>query len=206
MTSDEDLLEAWRAGDRNAGGELFDRYFDPVRRFFLNKIDEDVEDLVQQTFLACATARDRIQDASGFRGYVFATARSKLIDRLRGRSKRVDPLDPERDSVAALGVTPTGALGATEDQDLLLQALRHLPLDLQIALELYYFEDIRGSALVTALGLQPGTVRSRLRRGIERLRAQIDLLIASPHLRKQTLTTLDTWASRLRDQWKEQTQ
>ncbi len=201
LRADEELLEAWRSGDRAAGGELFDRYFEPIRRFFVNKTDADVEDLVQQTFLACANARDRIQRDAGFRGYLFAIARSKLVDSLRAHARRTDALDTERDSVAALGMTPSGMLGETEDQDLLLQALRHLPVDLQIAVELYYFEGVQGSDLVAALGVPPGTVRSRIRRGIERLREHVEVLIRSPELRRKTMTTLDVWAEQIRTQW-----
>lgn len=194
---------AWRAGDRAAGGVLFDRYFESVRRFFVNKTDADVEDLVQQTFLACANARDRIEQAAGFRGYLFGIARSKLVDSLRAHVRRTEVLDTERDSIASLGMTPSGMLATSEDQELLLQALRHLPLDLQIAVELYYFENVRGTELVEALGIPPGTVRSRLRRGIEKLHEQVERLIRAPELRKQTLTTLDAWAEQIREQWRE---
>lgn len=202
LRADEELLEAWRAGDRAAGGELFDRYFESVRRFFVNKTGADVEDLVQQTFLACANARDRITQGAGFRGYLFGVARSKLVDSLRVGWRRTESLDPETDSIAALGLTPSGVLGGTEEQELLLQALRHIPLDLQIAVELYYFENVRGAELNAALGIPPGTVRSRIRRGIEQLRAEIERLIQAPELRKQTLTTLDAWAEQVRDQWR----
>ncbi|MBC8069448.1 MAG: hypothetical protein IAG13_14020 [Deltaproteobacteria bacterium] len=49
---------AWQAGDREAGGALIDRYFDAVRRFFESKAHDDIEDLIQQTFLALVGRRD----------------------------------------------------------------------------------------------------------------------------------------------------
>lgn len=201
LRPDEELLEAWRAGDTAAGGELFDRYFEPVRRFFLNKTDADVEDLVQQTFLACVNARDRLEKTVFFRGYLFKVARSKLIDSLRGHARRTEELDPERDSLNALGLSPSGVLGKTEEQELLLQALRALPLDLQIAVELYYFENVNGAELVEALQIPGGTVRSRIRRGLEKLREELERLMESPELRRQTLTRLDEWAQQIREQW-----
>lgn len=196
--TDEELLLAWRDGDRASGGALFDRYFEAVRRFFVNKTSADVEDLVQQTFMACSSARDRIENTAGFRGYLFGVARSKLVDSLRASVRRTEALDPERDSIAALGLSPSGMIGASQEQDLLLQALRRLPLDLQIAVELYYFEDLRGAQLVAALGIPSGTVRSRIRRGIEQLREAIAILVDNPELRRQTLTTLDGWAAQIR--------
>lgn len=59
--SDEELLAAWRAGERRAGELLFERYYEPVARFFFNKTDAAAE-LIQQTFLAC------VEGAAKFRG------------------------------------------------------------------------------------------------------------------------------------------
>src|SRR5690606_2570480 len=60
---DQELLEAWRAGDRDSGTALFRRYFRQLRRFFYNKVPEgDVEDLMQRTFIAL------VETPSGFRG------------------------------------------------------------------------------------------------------------------------------------------
>ncbi len=196
MASDAELLAAWQAGDRKAGSELIDRYFEPVRRFFLNKVADGAEDLIQQTFLACVQRRDQIRDPDAFRGYLFAAARSKLYDHLRGRCKD-GSIDVEVESLTDVGVSPSGVLAARDDERLLVTALRHLPVDLQVALELYYFERVRGRELEIALGVAPGTVRSRLRRGLEILRRKIDELADSPQLKKVTTSSLARWAARL---------
>lgn len=197
MRSDSELLEAWRDGDRAAGSELFDRHFEAVRRFFASKIDDDHEELVQQTFMACVGAKERVVPAQGFRGYLFAVARSKLIDRLRARQRLGGALDPEVDSVASAGLSPSAALGRTREHELLLQALRCIAVDLQIAIELYYFEGLRAPELAEALGIPLGTVRSRLRRGLEQVRLQLDALVASPDLRRSTSMQLDEWAAQV---------
>lgn len=197
MTSDGELLAAWQAGDRAAGGELIDRYFDAVRRFFQNKVDEGIEDLIQQTFLACVQRRDSIRDPEAFRGYLFAAARSKLYDHLRRKIRSPTP-DFAVSSVVDAGVSPSGAIAAREDERLLLLGLRHLPVDLQIALELYYLQRVRGRELEIALGVPPGTVRSRLRRGLELLRKRIEELATSGEILRETSTNLDRWAERLR--------
>jgi RNA polymerase sigma-70 factor (ECF subfamily) len=196
LQSDAELLAAWQAGDRRAGSELIDRYFEPVRRFFINKVADGAEDLMQQTFLACVQQRDRIRDPEAFRGYLFAAARSKLFDHLRVRCK--DPrVDFEIESVAGLGISPSAELAAKHDERLLITALRHLPVELQVALELYYFEHVRGRELELALALPSGTVRSRLRRGLELLRKKIEELASTPQLRDATTTSLARWVARL---------
>jgi RNA polymerase sigma-70 factor (ECF subfamily) len=200
VTSDGELLEAWQAGDRRAGSELIDRYFEPVRRFFQNKAADGIEDLVQQTFLACVQRRDQIRDPAAFRGYLFAAARSKLYDHIRARVRPGEaPTDFGVSSIVAVGVSPSGVIAARDDERLLLLALRHLPVDLQVALELYYFERVRGRELEIALDVPAGTVRSRLRRGLEILRRKVEELADSPELRRQSSSNIADWAARLDD-------
>ncbi len=197
--SDAELLAAWQEGDRKAGGELIDRYFESVRRFFLNKVGEGADDLIQQTFLACVQQRDQIRTPEAFRGYLFAAARSKLIDWLRVKCTNPQ-FDVEVDSVMGAGMSPSAEVAARDDERLLVIALRHLPVELQIALELYYFENVRGRELEIALALAPGTVRSRLRRGLELLSKKVAELSTSSELRRVTDTSLQRWAARLDDE------
>jgi len=198
MVDDTELLEAWRSGDRAAGEALFGRHFESVRRFFVNKVSDGVEDLVQQTFMACVERRDQIR-AGTFLGYLFAVARSKLYDALRSRMRAPEGVELGESSVADLGVSPSGILQGREDQGLLLQALRHIPVDLQIAIELYYLEQVRGRALEEALGVPGGTVRSRLRRGLELLRTRVEELAATPRIRRDSAAAIEAWRARLEE-------
>jgi RNA polymerase sigma factor (sigma-70 family) len=199
MRSDFELLDAWRDGDRAAGNELFDRHFDAVYRFFRNKITEGAEDLVQQTFLACVQTRDTFRGDASFRTYLFTAARSKLYTYLDKRHREGQNLDWGVTSCEDLGISPTGIIAKNEIQRVLLAALRRLPLDMQIALELYYFEQIRGPQLAEVLGVPEGTVRSRLRRGREILRDHVTALTRDPSQVESTMTDLEAWAKGLRD-------
>lgn len=67
MPNDPELLAAWREGNGDAGQELFARYFEPVSRFFANKLSEDNDDLIQETFEACVRGRDRLRQDTSFR-------------------------------------------------------------------------------------------------------------------------------------------
>ena len=89
MPSDTELLRAWRSGDEARGQELCMRYFDPVARFFANKLGDQTSDLVQETFLAIVQGKDRISDEGRFRSYLFSIAYNVLKKHL----KRLDPED-----------------------------------------------------------------------------------------------------------------
>lgn len=174
---DFELLDAWRANDEAAGRELFERYFDQVYRFFRNKVDEAAEDLVQQTFMGLVQGRDRFRKDASFRTYVFMIARKRLYSFLRERDRAHDPVDDGTTSVADLGlVSPSRAVVVRQEQHLLLAALRKLPIEMQVALELYYWEDLTAGEIATVLGVPEGTVRSRLRLGRDRLREQLGTL------------------------------
>lgn len=193
------LFEAWRGGDRHAGGELFDRYFVPLRRFFRSKIGDDYEELVQLTFMRCTQSMDKFRAEGTFRAFLFAIAWNVLRDHLRKRSRERDRWDPNDDSVADLDLpSPSAAAGERREHSVLLQALRRLPLNDQIVLELFYWEQMRSVEIATVIEVPHGTVRSRLRTARERLRGHVEELSRNPQECKSTLDNLERWAEELR--------
>jgi RNA polymerase sigma-70 factor (ECF subfamily) len=161
------LLEAWRAGDAEAGSALVGEHFEAISRFFRAKLGDDVEDIIQETFLACVEARDRIE--GNFRGYLFGVATRRLFQHLRDRYKQRN-LDFSVSSLADLRTTPSEGVARNQRAELIRSALRQLPLDAQLTLELAYWEGLSGAEIAAALDVEPGTVRSRLTRARSRLR------------------------------------
>lgn len=190
MRSDGDLLEAWRNDDRTAGDELIRRHFDSICRFFRAKLGDDVEDLIQKTFLDCVTSRDRVAP-DGFRAYVFAVAKNRLYDHLRTKYRGPQHLDLSASSLADLGTSPSQYVARDQEEQLLLAAMRRIPVDYQIALELAYWEGMSGPEIASVLNIPPNTVRSRLARARAALREQIERVAASPQLGHSTLQKLD---------------
>jgi RNA polymerase sigma-70 factor (ECF subfamily) len=163
--ADEELLQAWGAGDKDAGTELFRRYFAPCRRFFLNKVPErDVDDLLQKTFTAMVESRERFRGDASFRTFVFAIARRVLLRYLRDFARRDSKreLDFNVSSVAALGVTPGTVMALRADQERVRRALQQIPVHFQTVLELSYWEGVPNDELAQILEVEPTTVRTRL--------------------------------------------
>ncbi len=199
MATDFELLDAWAAGDKRAAKLLIDRHFDAVFRFFRNKLgSEGVDDLVQDTFIACIEARERFRREASFRTFVFATARNVLLEHFRKSRRRGDPLDPEVVSVIDLAPGPSTVAVQKAEQRLMLEALRALPLDYQIALELYHWEELSGPELAVVLGISEAALRSRLHRAKLELRKQIERIGDSNAALESTLAGLDGWAAELR--------
>lgn len=198
VRSDEDLLAAWRAGDGDAGQQLFARYFPIVYRFFSNKIGEDLEDLVQRTFLACTRHRAQLHGGASFRAFLLTVARNELATHLRARYRRGETLDATTVSLADLGASPSQLMGQRQEHRLLLLALRRIPLAQQEILELHYFEHLTGPELAAALEIPEGTVRSRLRRALASLRTELERLADAPELVESTMGSIGSWAAELR--------
>ncbi|MBC8068279.1 MAG: sigma-70 family RNA polymerase sigma factor, partial [Deltaproteobacteria bacterium] len=177
MSADAELLEAWRGGDRTAGRALFDRHFAKIHRFFHNKVSVGVDDLVQQTFLACTESRDGYRGEASFRAWLFGIAHNVLRMHLRGKH---GDFDPSLHSVCDLGPSPSAMVMARAEQRLLLEGLRRIPLDYQVVLELHFWEHMSGSEIAAALAIPEGTVRTRLRRGRIVLGEQVQALAAEP--------------------------
>jgi RNA polymerase sigma-70 factor (ECF subfamily) len=193
---DDVLLELWRNGDREAGGILLDRYFAQVCRFFANKLPDDLEDLVQQTFLACAEGTGRIRDGASFRSYLFGAAHNLLRARLREKTRRSpDALDEL--VLAEVTASPSSIVADRREQRLLLLGLRALPLAQQVALELYFWEHLSAPQISASLGIPEGTVRTRLRDGKARLAQQIDRLRKDPRTVATTASDVETWAAEI---------
>lgn len=188
LDADAAAVAAWRGGDRAAGEALFERHFEALFRFFRNKVEDNVDDLIQQTFTAVVTSIDRFRGEASFRSYLFAIARNELIAHWRTKQRSAGNLDVDEVSVAELSTHQPGRMLARRaEHQLLLTALRAIPLDFQIALELVYWEELTGPELAVALGVPEGTARSRLRRGKELLAAKLAELAGDPATAESTM-------------------
>lgn len=207
MREDLDLLVAWRGGDELAGNELVGRYFTQIYGFFRNKVDAaDVDDLTQRTFLKCTESVEAFRGEASFRTYLFVIARNELLQLFRRRSPTREAIDFSAISVAALGTTPSQFAVRRREHQLLLEALRQLPLNHQIALELYFWEDLSGPELARVLGVPEGTARTWLRRArlaladrIEALRGQAVEGLEPTGEGPREPDTIAAWAAELRE-------
>lgn len=199
-SADDDgrLLARWRAGDEEAGRGLLMRHFRPLCRFFRNKAGDSVEELIQRTMLACLENAEHLRQASSFRAYLFSIARNELYAHFR-RVRR-DALDVSLHSVHDLEPSCGTRIARKQEEARLLAALRRLPLELQVTLELYYWEGMRYAELAEVLGVHRETIKSRLRRAKELLRQFLAEPTAGEESMEASVEQLDDWAQALREQ------
>ena len=168
-------------------------YSAQVVRFFADKVQPfEVDDLAQQTWEAMIHARDRFAAASGsgadegeaaiaasFRAYLYGTARFVLFGHFRRRA-RAAQFDPAVSSLEDLAPSPSRHMSAYLKLERLGAALRKLPLELQVLLELRYAHEMTSAEIAVIHGIPRGTAKSRLRLAKQRLDAQLARLGLAP--------------------------
>jgi len=171
--NDVELLKAIVARDELALAQLYDRYrvilFGLLMRILNNR--EEAEDVLQEVFLQVwRKAEDFDEDRGRPFTWLVTLARSRGIDRLRtlGARERVAEASarevPEEVSDAATDAFKSEQRGIVSD------ALAKLPDDQKRPLMLAYFDGLTQSEIATHLGAPLGTVKTRMRTGLIRLR------------------------------------
>jgi RNA polymerase sigma factor (sigma-70 family) len=204
VDTDVELLHKWREGDASAGEALFRRHVATLYRFFCTKVAGNVDDLVQQTLVACVENQDGFEERASFRAYLLGVARFQLYSYYR--NSRRDKARFEFDTVTVFDLDPSPSTRASEQRErrLLLEALRRLPVNFQIALELSYWEDMTAPEIAHVLGIPPDTVYSRLRRARELLAGMLKRLSEAGERLDATESNLEGWAAGLRDDLSEE--
>src|SRR5262249_51814219 len=90
-STENSLLERWRAGDRAAGDELMQLCKPMLRWFFRRRTSENVEELVQGTLVACIQALENFEGRSSFKTFLLGIAHKQFLMSLRANRPREVP-------------------------------------------------------------------------------------------------------------------
>jgi RNA polymerase sigma-70 factor (ECF subfamily) len=180
--SEEDLIQAAARGDQEAYGELVRRYSATAHRAaVLITGPADAEDAVQEAFVRAFYALTSFRQGAPFKPWLLTIvkncARNKTRShlqqaRLKDRLTRSQPPSP----TFALQSVPSAeatALGA-EDHSQLITALASLSDSARLVITCRYLLELSEAETAQVLGWPVGTVKSRLSRALDRLRAKLD--------------------------------
>jgi len=170
---DHELLQRMRQGDESALEALYARYGGLVYTLALRIVGDPelAREVLQDTFLRCWDAGDAYDPARGrVPWWLMGIARNRAIDLLRSRPHQArlrerEPLGREAVERPGHG-TPDDAVLRRAVAD----ALRDLSVPQREAVELAYYGGLTQAEIAKALGTPLGTVKSRTREAMERLR------------------------------------
>jgi RNA polymerase sigma-70 factor (ECF subfamily) len=171
--SDEELIAAVAAGDREAFGVLYGRRRPDVYRFALHMtgVSAAAEDVAQDVFLTVIHEAARYTPGrSGVVAWLLGIARNHARRRLSAR--RYQPM-PAAGSEPVTVTDPVDGIVRGQELEALRQALGSLPLAYREAVVLCDLQELTYQDAAVAAGCAIGTVRSRLHRGRQILAAKM---------------------------------
>lgn len=153
-------------GNKRAFDTLIRKYQSPVRRFFLHQTlgDEELsDDLAQETFIKAYTHLASFKNLSNFSTWLFRIAYNVFYDYIRTRKETAGLEDWETDTACR---TEQRNVGTQMDIYRGLALLKEVE---RTCITLYYMEDLAIDKIAAVTGMPPGTVKSHISRGKEKL-------------------------------------
>ena len=175
---DDDVARRFREGDEQAlalayerwGGQLYGM---AVRAFGPGP---DAEDVTQQTFIAAWTGRNGYSAASGpLPAWLVGICRHKIADVWVKRDRQRRQSEAVAVEVASRPGAQDGVDTRVADRVLLLGELDRIGQPQRGIIELAFFEDLTHAQISARTGIPLGTVKSHIRRTLERLRTRLEV-------------------------------
>ena len=170
----ETQQERLAQGDRAAFAELYDACADRIGHYLLVQLGvrEDAEDALQQTFFRLAGAGDKLAKVDNLLGYVFTIARNEAArlaaSRVRRREREQEPLRGDD----LFCVSPNDA-ETREMAEIVVAALGKLSPKLREVVELKTYAGLTFEQIGQVTGLPQGTVATRYRAALAKMRASL---------------------------------
>lgn len=195
--SDHEALEGFIRGDRRLGKLFYERFAPRVLRLFRCNVYElvEVEELTQEVFLQARKLRPGTVTSS-VGGYLCGIASHLLyayIRKIRKIRGRAGELDEAAESLESLVPDPEFLRAQSESDRLFMRAIRRLPFEQQVVLELSFWEDMSGSEIAEALKIPEGTVRGRIALGRKKLKRLIKELHETPQQFVSATISFASW-------------
>ena len=172
-SSDLDLLIALGNGQVNALGSLYDRYSRLVYGLAYKILgnSEEAEDITQEVFLTLWRRNAYNPSRGSLSSFLTTMTRSRSIDKLRSRGTKLRFIQRWQGMVKNEAVaTPLDRAAIGERSQLVRDAMSQLPESERLVLEIAYYEGLSQSEIAKRLNIPLGTVKTRSRQGLLKLR------------------------------------
>lgn len=172
VSSDADLLASLRAGRVEALRTLYQRYgrlvYTLSRRILHS--DEEAEEITQDVFLTLWHKDAYRANRGSLSRYLVVLARSRSIDRLRSQTSHRQRLQKWHLMMADVATTPLDIATLAERGERTRHALNELSDKERQVIEIAYYEGLSQSEIAQRLDIPLGTVKSRSRQALRKLR------------------------------------
>ncbi len=170
--SDLELLRVLAAGQVNALGTLYDRYARLVYSLAYRILEnsEEAEEITQDVFLTLWRRNTYNPDRGSLSSFLATMTRSRAIDKLRSKGTRFKMMQRLQTIVHPEATSPLELAAMAERSQVLSAALSQLSEAERQILEIAYYEGLSQSEIAKRLNIPLGTVKTRSRQGLLKLR------------------------------------
>jgi RNA polymerase sigma-70 factor (ECF subfamily) len=179
--ADREMLAGVARGDQRAFSQLYDRLSGPLYSLALRMLGDaaEAQDALQDVFLQLwRRAASYDVDQSSVFSWAMLMTRSRVIDRLRARGRRLrvvsSSTDDDATEVAMAHASTIENAADTADRNeeavRVRSSVSKLPAEQREAIEMAFFNDLTHHEIAAALGQPLGTIKARIRRGLLKLR------------------------------------
>ena len=169
------LVEGLRKDDRESLAAVYDAYGPLAYGLALRIVGSqaEAEDVVQESFLALWRQAERLDAEKGLRSYLLSIVHHRAIDGLRHRGRR-----PEAELDLGLPIAsddegPADTAVRNDEREIVRAALVALSPEQRRTVEMVYFNGMTMTEAAERLSIPVGTVKSRLRLALGRLRQEL---------------------------------
>lgn len=173
------LAAAFAAGDDRALEAVYRRWSSLVYTLAVRSLGDvgDAEDVTQKTFVAAWTSRHNFDpQRARISTWLVSITRNKIADAHEARA-RIRRLQQQLASVSAPDDTAAGEIDLA-DKLLLADEISRLEPDAQRVVRLAFYDDLTHDKIAEQLGLPLGTVKSHIRRSLQRMRSRLEVSLA----------------------------
>ncbi len=189
---DDELMDRLGSRDLGAFEALYDRYGDLVYSVSLRVVGDTyvAEDVTQDVFMRVWRRPDLFDVQRGkFVTWLLSVARNRSIDQRRSQSRRLrheamPPGEEEEDGLPSEDRRDDPALATvlSDERAAVRKALEVLPPEQKLAIQLAYFGGLTQQEIANKLGQPLGTVKTRIRLGMQKMRGALQERRALDHL------------------------
>ena len=180
LASEEELIERSKLGDRNAFGELIERYQDMVYTLTCRTLGDSsrVQDVAQEAFIRSWRAIGRFKKRAKFSSWLYRITLNACFTELRRSKKLEDPLPPEElEVIKRPGTTGKSFESSIEKRDLVEQLIQGLPPIYRSIVVLHYLQGLDCREIAAVLERPVGTIKAYLHRARAQLRTDAEQLL-----------------------------